>query len=161
MVGFADSHLALRSAFRVSPPSVFFSILCSTSRESAVAPQVHSSSAQHDAGGNHGTKETQQCSRQHRDSDHYACARIRLPCARDSAGTGARDNRAGARATTAEGGRRAAGGAARKLIGCSPHQSSPAAPGRNWFQRGERKRKKSKENATAPPGKQREVFAPP
>src|SRR3981189_1583615 len=41
MVEFADSHLALSFACRVAPPSVSFSILCSTSRGTVVAPQVH------------------------------------------------------------------------------------------------------------------------
>src|SRR5260370_4477606 len=147
MAGFADNYIAIPFACRATTPTASFSILCSTSRGAVVASHVHSSSAQHIAGGNHGTKETQDCMRQHGDSGHDACARIRLCGAGDSAGTSVRDNHAGVRATAAEGGWGAARTAARNVRWNSGNEITGAAGRRGGHQGYVGKRKVQGEDA--------------
>src|SRR5258708_25206745 len=147
MAGLADRDLALRCTRQVVPPSVCFSTFYSTSCRPVVAPRLHSLSAQYFGGGNHGTKETRQCIRQHRDSDHDTCARIRLYGAGDSAGTSARDISASAGAATAEGRRRAARVADTNLCRNAWNQITGETRTRAEHQGHARKRKVQSEDA--------------
>src|SRR6266851_9485946 len=90
---------------KVTPPSVPFSILCGTSHSPAVAPQVHSCSAQHIAGGDYGTDEAQKCDCWCHGFGIDSCLGILKQCAGTNARTVTRNDNASPGAVAAEGGR--------------------------------------------------------